>query len=187
MTAIDHLSALVADDMDLTGFVLSEGQWLTENIKGDLPSQPDIHAYVGAMADLVQALIDDGDTSGRTAAVIATRSPLGSPGRGGRGNGESPHSPYKPVVVKGKGDQKTKPFTMPGGDFTVVMSGAGGGNVTAELDERGSDYNELLINEISYKEFRYETALYDLSPGSYYLDAGVDGECAWTLTFTPLG
>jgi septal ring-binding cell division protein DamX len=92
--------------------------------------------------------------------------------------------PVKPVVVRGSGSQKTKPFSMPEGDFTVVITGSGHSNVIIELIARGESSGELLFNEISNGKFKYSTVVYGVTAGSYYLDASVDG--AWIVTFTPL-
>jgi septal ring-binding cell division protein DamX len=93
-------------------------------------------------------------------------------------------APLRPVVVKGSGSQKTKPFSMPDGDFTVVITGSGHSNVIIELIARGESSGELLFNEISNGKFKYSTVVYGVAAGSYYLDASVDG--AWVVTFTPL-
>jgi hypothetical protein len=92
----------------------------------------------------------------------------------------------KPVVVKGSGRQKTRPFNMPDGDFTVVIAGSGDGNVAVYLIPRGGSTfeGELLFNEISHGKYRYETVVYGVTGGSYYLDATIDGP--WVVTFTPL-
>ena len=94
--------------------------------------------------------------------------------------------PAEPVVVKGSGSQKTKPFDMPGGDFTVVITGNGDGNVIASLIPRGAEAfeGEGLFNEISNGKYKYETAVYGVESGSYYLDVSNDN--AWVVTFTPL-
>jgi hypothetical protein len=92
--------------------------------------------------------------------------------------------PVKPIVVRGSGGQKTKPFIMPDGDFTVVITGSGDGNVIVELIPRGETSGEGLFNEISHGKYRYETVVYGITSGPYYLDALVDGQ--WVVTFTPL-
>ena len=92
--------------------------------------------------------------------------------------------PATPVVVKGSGTQKTKPFDMPAGDFTVVISGSGDGNVIADLVPRGGEGSTNLFNEISNGKYKYETVAYGVVPGSYYLD--VTNSNAWAVTFTPL-
>jgi hypothetical protein len=92
--------------------------------------------------------------------------------------------PVKPVVVKGSGSQNTKPFSLPDGDFTVVITGSGDGNVIVELVPRGETSGEGLFNEISHGKYRYETVVYGITAGPYYLDALVDGQ--WVVTFTPL-
>jgi hypothetical protein len=93
--------------------------------------------------------------------------------------------PLSPVVVKGSGSQKTKPFDLPDGDFTVVITGSGNSNVIVDLVQRGgTGGGEGLFNEISNGKFKYTTAVYGVTSGSYYLDATVDG--AWVVTFTPL-
>jgi hypothetical protein len=90
-----------------------------------------------------------------------------------------------PVTVKGRGSQKTKPFDLPGGDFTVVISGTADGNVIASLVPRGDPgRGENLFNEIAKGKYRYETTIYGVDAGSYYLDVLDDN--AWTVTFTPL-
>jgi hypothetical protein len=92
--------------------------------------------------------------------------------------------PPKPIVVKGSGSQKTKPFSMPDGDFTVVITGSGHSNVIIDLVARGESSGENLFNEISNGRYKYSTVVYSVTSGSYYLDATVDG--AWVVTFTPL-
>ena len=95
-------------------------------------------------------------------------------------------APAKPVVVKGTGSRNTKPFDMPAGDFTVVITGTGHSNVIASLVPRGSDVfeGESLFNEISNGKYRYETVIYGIEAGSYYLY--MVNENAWVVTFTPL-
>ena len=95
-------------------------------------------------------------------------------------------APAEPVTVKGSGSQKTKPFDMPGGDFAVVITGNGDGNVIASLIPRGADpfEGETLFNEISDGKYKYETQAYGVEAGSYYLDMSNDN--AWVVTFTPL-
>jgi hypothetical protein len=75
---------------------------------------------------------------------------------------------------------------MPSGDFTVVMTGSGDGNVIVSLVPRGGEAfeGESVFNEISNGKYKYETVVYGVASGSYYLDALVDG--AWVVTFTPL-
>ena len=90
----------------------------------------------------------------------------------------------KPVTVKGAGSQKTKPFDMPDGDFTVIVTGSADGNVILSLIPRGETSGETLVNEIAHGRYKYETVVYGVSSGSYYLDALVDG--SWVVTFTPL-
>jgi hypothetical protein len=94
--------------------------------------------------------------------------------------------PARPVVVKGKGSQKTKPFDMPGGDFTVTITGNGDGNVIASLNLRGGDVfaGEGLFNEIAHGKYKYETVVYGLDPETYYID--MTNTNAWVVTFTPL-
>jgi hypothetical protein len=97
-----------------------------------------------------------------------------------------PTPPPAPVVVKGSGSQKTQPFDMADGDFTVTITGSGRGNVIAHLVPGGGDIlsEESLFNEIANGKYTYETVVYGLAAGSYYLDMTNDG--AWTVTFTPL-
>jgi hypothetical protein len=92
--------------------------------------------------------------------------------------------PARPIVVKGKGTQKTKPFDMPDGDFTVVVTGSGDGNVIVDLVPRGGEGSANLFNEISNGKYKYETVVYGVVAGSYYLD--VTNSNAWVVTFTPL-
>ena len=91
-----------------------------------------------------------------------------------------------PLIVKGSGTQNTKPFDLPAGDYTVSITGSGKGNVIAELKPRSGDAlsGESLFNEISNGRYTYETVVYGLAAGSYYIDMTNDG--AWTVTFTPL-
>jgi hypothetical protein len=88
------------------------------------------------------------------------------------------------VVIKGSGSQKTKPFDLPDGDFTVTITGSGHSNVIVDLYARGGSGSENLFNEIATGRYKYETQLYGLSAGSYYLD--VVNEGSWVVTFTPL-
>jgi hypothetical protein len=74
--------------------------------------------------------------------------------------------PAGPVVVKGKGTQKTKPFDMPDGDITVVVTGSGDGNVIVDLVPRGGKGSTGLFNEISHRKYRYETVAYGVVSGS---------------------
>jgi len=93
--------------------------------------------------------------------------------------------PPKPIVVRGQGRQRyTKPFSLPGGDFTVVIMGSGNGNVLVRLVPHGQFSLESIFNEISRGGYRYETVVYGIDAGSYYLDAIVDG--SWVVTFMPL-
>jgi hypothetical protein len=75
---------------------------------------------------------------------------------------------------------------MPAGDFTVTITGLGDGNVIADLVPRGGDsgQGQNLYNEIAHGKYTFETVVYSLDAGSYYLDITNDG--AWTVTFTPL-
>jgi hypothetical protein len=92
----------------------------------------------------------------------------------------------KPVVVKGSGSRNTKPFNMPEGDFTVVITGNSNSNVIASLVPRGAGpfEGESLFNEISHGKYKYETVIYGVEAGSYYLNMLNDN--AWVVTFTPL-
>jgi hypothetical protein len=94
--------------------------------------------------------------------------------------------PVEPIVVKGSGSQNTKPFDLPAGDLTVTITGSGDGNVIASLELRGGDVldREGLFNELPSGDYKYETVVYGLAAGSYYLDMLNDG--AWVVTFTPL-
>jgi septal ring-binding cell division protein DamX len=98
--------------------------------------------------------------------------------------------PARPIVVKGKGGQNTKPFNMPSGDFTVTITGNGDGNVIVDLNARASATgSENLFNEIAHGKYKYETVVYGLVvyglvEASYYLD--VTNDNAWVVTFTPL-
>ena len=93
--------------------------------------------------------------------------------------------PARPIVVKGKGSQNTKPFDLPSGDFTVTIAGTGDGNVIVYLKGRGdASGGENLFNEIAHGKYKYETVVYGLVEGSYYLDVVNDN--AWVVTFTPL-
>ena len=93
--------------------------------------------------------------------------------------------PTRPIVVKGSGSQKTKPFTLHDGDYTVVITGSGHSNVIVDLIPRdGSGSGDNLFNEISNGKYKYDTVAYGITEGSYYLD--VTNEGAWTATFTPL-
>jgi hypothetical protein len=75
---------------------------------------------------------------------------------------------------------------MPGGDFTVTITGNGDGNVIASLVLRGGDVfdGQSLFNEISHGKYKYETVVYGLDPESYYID--MTNTNAWVVTFTPL-
>ncbi len=92
----------------------------------------------------------------------------------------------KAVTVKGTGSRNTKPFELKAGDFVVTMTGVGDGNVIVRLYPRdgGILESEGLFNEISYKKYRYETVVYGLAGGSYYLDVSADN--AWVVKFAPL-
>jgi hypothetical protein len=92
----------------------------------------------------------------------------------------------KPIVIRGRGSQNTKPFSLSSGDFTVVITGSGNGNVIVRLIPRGGTIfeGEGLFNEISNGKYRFETVVYGIEPGTYYLDATIDG--SWVVTFTPL-
>ena len=56
----------------------------------------------------------------------------------------------------------------------------------ADLKPRSGDAlsGESLFNEISNGRYTYETVVYGLAAGSYYIDMTNDGD--WTVTFTPL-
>jgi hypothetical protein len=135
----------------------------------------------GSGAPSLSALTPTASPSAEDASVTPSLAPTPSP------IAEQPTVALpKPIVVKGSGSEKTRPFNMPDGDFTVVIAGSGDGNVAVYLIPRGGSTfdGELLFNEISHGKYRYDTVVYGVTSGSYYLDATVDG--SWTVTFTPL-
>jgi hypothetical protein len=96
-------------------------------------------------------------------------------------------APPKPAVVKGSGTKNTKPFDLAAGDFTVTITGSGHSNVIADVIPRGGtrfDGGQSLFNEISDGKYKYETVVYGLEAGSYYLD--MTNANAWVVTFSPL-
>ena len=123
--------------------------------------------------------------SATAAAAAATDSPTTEP------TAETTPAPIVEVplavTVKGSGTQNTKPFEMGAGDFTVTITGSGDSNVSAVLIPRGAERFEgdYLFNEISDGKYKYETVVYGLKAGSYYLD--VTNDNAGVVTFTPLG
>ncbi len=91
--------------------------------------------------------------------------------------------PPSPTVVKGRRSQNTKPFDLAAGDYAVTFTGTGDGNVVLYLHQRGGDVDELLVNEIKDGRFRYDTTVYAVPPGSFYLEVSAN---AWQVRFTPL-
>lgn len=98
----------------------------------------------------------------------------------------------QPVKVSGKGSRTTKPFTLPEGDYEVIVSGKAtdrwGGNVIIELMPVGGGFldTEFLFNEIADRgKYKWDTVVYGVDGGKYYLDAMMPGG-AWTVTFKPL-
>jgi hypothetical protein len=135
---------------------------------------PTTGVAAGSQAPAITPAMSIELTPGPTAEPTAQPTPIPTP------------IPVEPVVVNGSGRQNTKPFDMPGGDFTVVIAGSGEGNVIVDLIPRGGSAfdGDNLYNEISHGKYQYETVVYGLSSGSYYLAASVDGP--WVVTFTPL-
>jgi hypothetical protein len=183
VNAIDELQALSGD---VTEWALPEGQWAVDNIDSAHMAPPAIAAYMDAMGTLLADLQAGVDTGPAVAAILATRPALAAMAPGAVGMAPPTPAPAKPVVVKGTGSQKTKPFNLAAGDFTVTISGRGNGNVIVDLNLRSAPAydGETLFNEIAYAKYKYSTVAYGLAGGSYYLDLAIDN--AWVVTFTPL-
>jgi hypothetical protein len=102
----------------------------------------------------------------------------------------TPTSEATTVTVEGKGSRKTKLFTIGAGDYDVRVDGRStteyGGNVIVDLEARDASYSETLWNEITEGKGRYayDTALYGLEGGEYYLDTTMPSG-SWVVTFTP--
>jgi hypothetical protein len=102
----------------------------------------------------------------------------------------APAAAARPVTIKGTSSRKTKPFTLGAGDYTAVVRGRStggyGGNVIVDLRSVDGSEDENLTNEIKNGagSYRYETSVYGLAGGRYYLDVTMPSG-TWSVTFTP--
>lgn len=99
-------------------------------------------------------------------------------------------APEDPVKLSGKEKQKTSPFSLKGGNYTVEWRGDRGqfgGNLIVRLHIlEGGTGRELLVNTIIERDDRSkngETQLYNVPAGRYYLDVIAPDD--WSVTFTP--
>lgn len=181
--AIDNLAA---DDSDAVQWFIDEGHWLTDPANSLPLGAAGVSDYIDAVQAGLQAAYDVASEDAAVKAVEALRPQIVAMAPGAVPTVAPTPVPPKAVVVKGTGTRKTKPFTLTAGDFTVVIAGSGRGNVIAELNPRDGSVldSELLFNEISSGRYRYDTVIYGVAGGSYYLDMTVTG--AWVVTFRPL-
>jgi hypothetical protein len=107
---------------------------------------------------------------------VLTPSPMAGPG-----STPTP-PPVEPAHLEGSGTQKTEPFDLPGGSFTVTITGLADGDVRAQLFPVGGNFlsGTLLFNTIAHGPYSYQTSV-GPDAGSYFLDVIVDGD--WTVRF----
>jgi hypothetical protein len=103
----------------------------------------------------------------------------------------TPTSEATTTTVEGKGSRRTKLFTLGAGDYDVRVDGRStseyGGNVIVDLVSRDdASFDETLWNEIvdGKGRYAYDTAIYGVDGGEYYLDTTMPGG-TWVVTFTP--
>lgn len=183
VAAIDDLQAIMALDGDPGPWLVAEVAWLSDPANAfSLVDQP-LDDYLSAIGSALTALSADQDPGPALQRIVALRSAIAALAPTAVGTAPPTPEPAHPVVFKGKGTVNTKPFNLAAGDYTVTIAGTGDGNVAAELTLRDKSDYVLIFNEISYGKYRYETIIYAVAAGSYYLDMEVDG--SWKISLTP--
>lgn len=191
VTAIDELTAIMSTGEGLDAWLGREGTYVADNYT-TLSSRSALSDYADAMQAALEAFTTDGDVVGTLLAIVALRGdivPLLPAGAVIPVFTPAPATPVpvKPVRVEGKGEQNTKPFNLAASDYTVLLRGTSPDfdNVILHLVGRDNDYTEYIWNELTEKgKYRYETILYGVPAGSFYLEADLPGN--WIVNFTPL-
>lgn len=183
VAAVDDLQKILMLGGDPAPWILAEATWLTNAENGFVVVGQTLDDYTSAIKVALQALADDDDPIPAAEAIVALRPALAALAPEAVGTPPPTPEPVKPITAKGKGRLNTKPFYVPGGDYTATIAGTGDGNVMADLRLRDQSDWILLFNELAYGKFKYETIIYGVVAGSYYFDMNVDGP--WTITLTP--
>lgn len=84
--------------------------------------------------------------------------------------------PFEPLILTGRGDTKTKPFTLPDGDYEFVVKVKG----------RDCDIAEIGLNSIEdgyeIEDFEGNDYAYGIEAGRYFLEGNyMDKKCVWTV------
>lgn len=187
---IDHLAALVASGgSGINEWLIAEGNYTVNNY--ELLHGSGLAPYQEAILAAVSANLDGGDVVSTLFAIAALRGDMAALMPAGAVvptfTAAPTPVPAGPVTIKGKGEQNSKPFKLAAADYTILLRGTSPGydNVILHLVGKGSDYSEYIWNEIADTgKYRYETILYEVPSGAYYLEADLPGN--WIVTFTPL-
>jgi hypothetical protein len=182
--AIDDLQEIIETGGDAESWLMDEVAWLSDPVNGfSAVGKPQLGDYLSALEVALTALSVSVDPGPALRSIVALRPGIAAMAPAAVGTPRPTARPAEPIVFKGKGRLNTKPFSVAAGDYTVTITGTGDGNVMAELTLRDKSDYVSLFNEISYGKYRYETIIYAVAGGSYYLDMDADGP--WTITLTP--
>lgn len=92
------------------------------------------------------------------------------------GAGEPAVGPFEPLLFQGKGERKTKPFTLPEGDYEFVVKFKGRDDCdVAEI--RMFSVEDGYIDEFSGNDYSF-----GIEEDRYYLEGEYMGaKCSWTV------
>lgn len=96
-----------------------------------------------------------------------------------------------PVTLQGEGLQKTKPFALRGGNYTLSWeatapnaAGCYHGGLLQAVNPSALAVAEPLANAMVQGTQRGETQVYRVAAGDYYLN--MTSGCRWSVTISPL-
>lgn len=96
-----------------------------------------------------------------------------------------------PVTLQGEGLQKTRPFALRGGNYTLAWeatapnpAGCYHGGMLQAVNPAALAVAEPLANAMVQGTQRGETQVYRLAAGDYYLN--MTSGCRWSVTISPL-
>jgi hypothetical protein len=137
--------------------------------------------------DEVNASVDLGPVSGDNLAIAwPTPVPTAVPAATA-----APVAAFQPVTVSGRGEEQTRPFSLPAGSYTSEWKIAGGSPrcfKTVRLYNTARQITTTALLPMDYYDAAPKTGttqVYNLPEGTYYA-GGVGSGCDWTITLKPL-